>query len=65
MAKANSALAPEPRKTVEEWAAERKTAPYVLAAVKVERDWADGKVVTAGEYDAAVDGWLKGSVSGR
>ena len=64
MAKANNAPAAE-KKTVDEWAAEKKTAPYILAAVKVEKDWAEGKLVTAGEYDAAVTSWLNGSVSGR
>lgn len=66
MAKTEKTPAPPvEKKTAEEWAKERKTTPYVLAAVKVERDWARGKLVTADEFDKAVDSWLHGSVSGR
>lgn len=56
---------PVEKKTADEWAKERKTAPYVLAAVKTERDWVQGKLITADEFDRAVDSWLHGSVLGR
>lgn len=66
MGKASSTPTPEAeRKAVDEWAREKKTKSYVLAAVKAAANWAEGKMLTESEYDGAVDGWLHGSMDGR
>lgn len=52
----------ESLKTVEEWAVERGHALWQLVGVKVYHRWGDGKQVTAKEYDAAIEKWLKKKV---
>lgn len=66
MGKANNTPTPmDERKSVEDWAREKKTKSYILAAVKAAADWAEGRMLTEREYDGAVDGWLCGSMDGR
>lgn len=51
-------------KTIEVWAEQEKTPAYVLAGVKVRRNWVSGKEVTLKDYQAAVNGFLKSPMKG-
>jgi hypothetical protein len=42
------------KKTIEQWAAERNTEDWLFAATKAVTRWAEGREVTAKEYDDAV-----------
>lgn len=62
---AQTAQTAQPKKTIEDWLAEKNTKAYVFAAVMEAKGWARGKKVTAKEYDTAINDWLNGSMSGR
>lgn len=42
------------RKPYEQWAAEKKTPDWLVGAAKCVFNWAQGRELTAKEYDAAV-----------
>ncbi len=47
------------RRPHEEWAAEKGTPPWLLAAARVKAGWALGQEVTEKDYDRAVEAALK------
>jgi hypothetical protein len=49
----------ETRRPHEEWAAQKGTPAWLLAATRVKAGWALGQEVTEKEYDQAVDAALK------
>lgn len=56
-----AAVPEDPKKTIEDWAKEKKTDISVLAGVKAKQHWNNGKSVTEQEFVSAVDGFLNGS----
>lgn len=59
----NEAQKKPERMKPETWAYKKKTKPYVLEAVKCDRGWAAGKLVTESEYDGAITAWLGSAIS--
>ena len=51
-------------KTIEAWSEQERTPAHILAGVKVRRNWVRGKEVTLKEYQAAVNGSVKGPLRG-
>lgn len=51
-------------KTIESWSEQERTPAHILAGVKVRRNWVSGKEVTLKEYQAAVNGFVKGPLRG-
>lgn len=51
-------------KTIEVWSEQEKTPAHILAGVKVRRNWVSGKEVNLKEYQAAVNGFVKGPLRG-
>lgn len=51
-------------KSIEVWAEQEKTPAYVLAGVKVRKNWVSGKETTLKDYQTAVNGFLKGPMKG-
>lgn len=51
-------------KTIEAWSKQERTPTHILAGVKVRRNWVSGKEVTLKEYQAAVNGFVKGPLRG-
>jgi hypothetical protein len=49
----------ETRRPHEEWAAQKGTPAWLLAAIRVKAGWALGQEVTEREYDQAVEAALK------
>jgi hypothetical protein len=49
----------EVRRPHEEWAAQKGTPAWLLAATRAKVGWALGQEVTEGEYDRAVEAALK------
>ncbi len=49
----------EARRPHEEWAAEKGTPAWLLAAARAKAGWALGQEVTEREYDRAVEAALK------
>ena len=49
----------EPRRPYEEWAAQKGTPSWLLAAARVKAGWALGQEVTEREYDQAVNAATK------
>jgi len=49
----------ETRRPHEEWAAEKGTPAWLLAAARAKAGWALGQEVTEKEYDRAVEAALK------
>ena len=47
------------RRSHEEWAAQKGTPAWLLAAARVKAGWALGQEVTEREYDRAVEAALK------
>jgi len=47
------------RRPHEEWAAQKGSPPWLLAAARVKAGWALGQEVTEREYDRAVEAALK------
>lgn len=43
-----------PLKTVEEWAAEKKTKPHLFAAARAAYNWPVGRELRGEEYDKAI-----------